>query len=102
MVIDAAGFSKVLKNGKLVRTFGQLQTEGKLLRPPKGFDAQDVHIESIKLRSFFVWREVDLKLNEPDQLVPDLASGLKDTYPLVQWLRSVVVSDQPEEPDQPE
>ena len=100
MVIDAAGFSKVLKNSKLVRTFGQLQTEGKLLRPPKGFDALALHIESIKLRSFFVWREVDLKLNEPDQLVSDLASGLKDGYALVQWLRSVAVSDQPDQPEQ--
>lgn len=95
MVTDAAGFSKVLKNGKLARTFGQLQQDSKLLRPPKGFDALALHIESIKLRSFFVWREVDLQLNEPDRLVPDLARGLNDSFALVDWLRTVVVSDQP-------
>jgi uncharacterized protein (TIGR02453 family) len=93
MVIDAAGFSTVLKNNKLVRTFGQLQQESKLLRPPKGFDALAEHIESIKLRSFFVWCEVDLALNDPDRLVPDLASGLKDAYALVHWLRASAVSN---------
>ena len=89
MVADADGFSTVLRNKNLLGTFGQLQQENKLLRPPKGFDALAEHIESIKLRSFFVWTEVDLRLNDPDSLVPDLASGLKDAYPLVQWLRAV-------------
>jgi uncharacterized protein (TIGR02453 family) len=89
MVADAAGFAAALKNRKLVRTFGQLQQESKLLRPPKGFDAAAEHIESIKLKSFFVWTEVDLRLNEPDQLVPDLASGLSDAFALVCWLRGV-------------
>jgi hypothetical protein len=36
-----------------------------------------------------------LQLNEPDRLVPDLAGGLKDSFALVDWLRTVVVSDQP-------
>lgn len=93
MVIDAAGFSKVLKNKSLLRSFGQLQQESKLLRPPKGFDALAEHIESIKLRSFFVWSEVDLALNDPDSLVPDLASGLNDAYALVHWLRASAASD---------
>lgn len=35
MVDDAAGFSKVLKNKKLKATYGDIQNEGKLMRPPK-------------------------------------------------------------------
>jgi uncharacterized protein (TIGR02453 family) len=84
---DAPGFSKVLKNKGLKATFGTIQDEGKLVRPPKGFDADDEHIEFIKLKSFFIWTEVDLKLNQPEQLVPDLVAGLKHAYPLVAWMR---------------
>jgi uncharacterized protein (DUF2461 family) len=87
MVDDAAGFRKVLKNKKLVATYGDIQNEGKLMRPPKGFDPEHEHIEYIKLKSFFVWTEIDLQLNKPELLVPTLAAGLKDAYPLVQWMR---------------
>ena len=87
MVEDAAGFRKVLKNKRLVATYGDIQNEGKLLRPPKGYDPEHEHIEYIKLKSFFVWTEIDLQLNKPELLVPTLAAGLKDAYPLVQWMR---------------
>lgn len=87
MVDDAAGFTKVLKNKRLRATYGDIQDEGKLVRPPKGFDADAEHIEYIKLKSFFVWTETDLKLNQPEQLVPDIVAGLKDALPLVAWMR---------------
>ncbi len=51
MVNDAPGFSKVLKNKRLKARFGTIQNEGKLQRPPKGFDADAEHIEFIKLKS---------------------------------------------------
>ena len=89
LVNDATGFAKVLKNKAMRQTFGDLQPEEKLLRPPKGFDAEHPHIEYIKLKSFFVWTEVDLKLNAPELLVPELARGLKDAFALVTWLRGV-------------
>jgi hypothetical protein len=36
-----------------------------------------------------VWTEVDLALNSPEQLVPQLARGFKDAFALVTWLRGV-------------
>ena len=87
MVDDAAGFKKVLKNKKLKLTFGDIRDEGKLMRPPKGFDPAHEHIEYIKLKSFFIWTEIDLPLNQPELLVPIIASGLKDAFPLVEWMR---------------
>ena len=87
MVDDAAGFSKVLKNKKLRVTFGDIQNEGKLMRPPKGFDPEAEHIEYIKLKSFFVWTELDLQLNKPELLVPLIVNGWKDALPLVNWMR---------------
>ncbi len=89
VVNDAPGFAKMLKNRQLRATFGDLQEEDKLQRPPKGFDPDHVHVEYLKLKSFFVWTEVDLKLNAPEQLVPELARGFKDAFALVAWLRGV-------------
>lgn len=89
VVNDAPGFAKMLKNKALRATFGDLQPEDKLQRPPKGFDPDHPHVEYLKLKSFFVWREVPLALNRPDQLVPDLARGLHDAFALVTWLRGV-------------
>jgi uncharacterized protein (DUF2461 family) len=93
MVDDAAGFSKVLKNSGLKSRYGTIQNEGKLQRPPKGFDADHQHIEFIKLKSFFVWTEIDLDLNKPDLVLPLVANGLKDAYPLVTWMRAAPVEE---------
>ena len=89
MVTDAAGFTQVFKNKNLRATYGHLQREDSLIRPPKGFDASAEHIDYIKLKSFFVWTEVVLNLNEPERLVPALSSGLQDAFALVRWLRGV-------------
>ncbi|MDB5935679.1 MAG: hypothetical protein JWQ01_3023 [Massilia sp.] len=89
VVNDATGFAKVLKNKQLRGTFGDLLYEDTLQRPPKGFDAGHEHITYLKLKSFFVWTEVDLALNAPELLVPQLARGFKDAFALVTWLRGV-------------
>lgn len=89
VVNDATGFAKVLKNKHLRATFNDMLDEDKLQRPPKGFDPDHPHVDYLKLKSFFVWTEVKLDLNAPDQLVPRLAQGFQDAYVLVSWLRSV-------------
>lgn len=89
VIADAAGFSKVLKNKKLKETYGDLQNEGKLVRPPKGFDTDAPHIEYIKMKSFIVWKETSLKKRLPADLNKELVAGFKDAYPLVAWLRQV-------------
>lgn len=89
VVNDATGFAKVLKNKQLRATYGDIQAEDKLQRPPKGFDPDHPHIEYLKLKSFFVWTEVKLAKNAPEQLVPELARGFKDAFALVTWLRGV-------------
>lgn len=89
VVDDAEGFSKLLKNRTLKTNFGDLQEEGKLMRPPKGFDADAPHIEYIKLKSFIVWKESDIRKKIPADLGKDLATAFKQAQPLVQWLRQV-------------
>ena len=92
IVNDATGFAKLIKNKNLRATFGGLETDYKLQRPPKGYDPAHPHIEYLKLKSFFMWTEVKLKLNAPEELVPQLARAYKDAYTLVEWLRAVEVA----------
>jgi uncharacterized protein (TIGR02453 family) len=90
VVNDATGFAKMLKNKHLRAAYGDLrQDEGKLQRPPKGFDPEHPLVEYLKLKSYFVWTEAKLDLNAPEKLVPQLAQGFKDAFALVTWLRGV-------------
>jgi uncharacterized protein (TIGR02453 family) len=89
IVADPAGFSKMLKNRKLIATFGNLQEEGKLVRPPKGFEPDSPHVEYLKLKSFIVWKETSIRKKIPVDLQKDLATTFKDAWPLIEWLRRV-------------
>ena len=86
VIDDAVGFSKLLKNKQLIQTYGDLQQEGKLMRPPKGFDADAPHLDYIKLKSFIVWNEMTVKKISAD-LEQALVAGFRDAYSLVTWLR---------------
>ena len=87
MVADGAGFGKVLKDKHIAKSFGGLQEEGKLTRPPKGFDPDQPYIEYIKLKNFILWKEMPLDLGNSDDLRHLLASSFKNALPLVNWLR---------------
>ncbi len=87
VINDATGFGKLLKNKELNETFGGLSDESRLLRPPKGFDAEAPHIEQLKLKHFIVWRDSSLVKVSPDKLPALLLSDFRDGAPLVKWLR---------------
>lgn len=89
VIEDATGFSKVLKNKTIKDNYGGLQEEGKLTRPPKGFDADSPHLEYIKLKNFIVWKESSIKKKIPADIGKEVLAGFKDAYPLVTWLRQV-------------
>ena len=88
IVDDASGFSKLLKDKGLHDRFGGLSPEARLVRPPKGFDANLPHIEEIKLKSFLVWREVRATRLSPERLRSELLTDFFAGLPLVTWLRS--------------
>jgi uncharacterized protein (TIGR02453 family) len=89
VIADASGFGKLLKNKKLIATFGGLEEESRLSRPPKGFSIDAPHIEYVKLKNFLVASEVGIKKKIPADLGKDLALAFKDALPLVTWLRQV-------------
>jgi uncharacterized protein (TIGR02453 family) len=88
IVADPNGFSKLLKSKDLKETFGTLQDEGKLIRPPKGYDAEHPHIEQLKLKNFMVWTECSIVDMDATQIQAILLKGFKSALPLVIWLRA--------------
>ncbi|WP_295750303.1 DUF2461 domain-containing protein [Undibacterium sp.] len=88
IVADPSGFSKLLKNKGLKEIFGTLQDEGKLIRPPKGYDAEHPHIEQLKLKNFMVWTECSIVDMDATQIQAILLKGFKSALPLVIWLRA--------------
>ena len=89
VIADADGFSTMLKNRKLRAAYGDLQTEGKLTRPPKGFDADTPHAEYIRHKSFIVWNERSVAGMTGNELERVVLENFKDAQALVQWLRKV-------------
>ena len=89
VIADASGFGKLIKNKKLIETYGGLEEESRLSRPPKGFDADVPHIEFIKLKNFIVVKETSIKKKIPADLGKELTLVFKDALPLVTWLRAI-------------
>ena len=85
---DEAGFEKLLKDKKLKQFFGELQEEGKLKRPPKGYDADLKHIEYLKLKNFMVWTECPYQGLSSDEVKQTLLNAYQSALPLVHWLRA--------------
>jgi uncharacterized protein (TIGR02453 family) len=88
---DEKGFLALLSNKKILKSFGSLREENKLVRPPKGYDAAHPCIEQLKLKSFIVWNEVDLTKTTHAELREILATHFSHAYPLVVWLRNSLV-----------
>ncbi len=85
-----AAFSKLLKHKTLWAHYKAFADEGKLKRPPKGYDNDTPHIEYIKQKSFIVWTEVPVKGLDGAKLTQRIVEGFKLSLPLVLWLRGVV------------
>jgi len=89
LISDASGFSAVLKDRKLRAAYGDLQPEGKLSRPPKGFSADAPHAEYLRHKSFIVWNERSVDGMTGADLEQAVLKNFRDALPLVRWLRQV-------------
>jgi uncharacterized protein (TIGR02453 family) len=85
---DTKSFQALITNKKLLGSLGNLRDENKLVRPPKGYDPTHPCVEQLKLKSFIVWQELDLRTLQHDQLCNNLAAHFSTAYPLVSWLRN--------------
>lgn len=88
IVNDAAGFQRLVRDKGLQTVFGGLVEKDKLIRLPKGFEADAPHSEFLKLKSYMVKREVSVTKLSPKKLPDLLLADFKASAPLVKWLRA--------------
>ena len=96
VVAEHRGLARVLKNKHFVATFGALDQDDKLMRLPKGFDADMPDIERIgdllRLKSFIVTADLDLTAHANVKAARDLSRTIATTLaaaaPLNHWLRA--------------
>lgn len=90
IVAEPATFSRLLKNKTVNAYYKGFSDEGKLARPPKGFEADAPHMDYLKQKSFIMVREMPVKGMTGDKLLKEVEAGFKASLPLVKWLRDAV------------
>jgi len=74
-----------IKNAKKITEVGGIQGDS-LKRPPRGFDAEHVHIEDLKRKSFFVMIEADPQIALETDFADVVTDGLKRSAPLARFV----------------
>jgi uncharacterized protein (TIGR02453 family) len=73
----------------LWQRFGDIEGES-LKRAPRGFDADHVHVEHLKQKSFFIHQSLDEALATSPELIDEVFAAYTDSVPLVRFLTRAV------------
>jgi uncharacterized protein (TIGR02453 family) len=73
----------------LWQRFGDIEGES-LKRAPRGFDADHVHVEHLKQKSFFIHQQLDEALATSPELIDEVVAAYTDSVPLVRFLTRAV------------
>ncbi len=77
---NSAVLRKIINAKEFLRYFGQISGE-KLLRHPKGYEADNPNIEFLKFKQLFVQRIFDDDLVLSKQLIPEILKSYKAALP---------------------
>ncbi len=80
-------FLAIIQRSRFQKTFGSLSTADKLVRPPKGYDADNPAIEYLKLRSFIGGCSLKDEALTSRNLVKKIASLFKELKPFIDFLQ---------------
>jgi uncharacterized protein (TIGR02453 family) len=83
-------FKGIIGNAKFKNTFGDLTSEAKLSRPPKGYDIDNPAIEFLKLKSFTAIVPIADKDVLDVNIVEQSLTVFKTLSPLVQFLNRAI------------
>ncbi|OJV53571.1 MAG: hypothetical protein BGO31_01515 [Bacteroidetes bacterium 43-16] len=78
-------FKGIIENKNFVKTFGRLNEDEKLSRPPKGYEADNPAIEYLKLKSFTVFKPLSNKDLESGKLVQNCLDTFATMRPLLNF-----------------
>jgi uncharacterized protein (TIGR02453 family) len=77
---------KLLANKEFVSA-GGFSEQDRLVRPPKGYEADTPYIELIRLKSFVARQGQDISKRVPKDLAGTIATRFEAMHPLLVWLR---------------
>jgi uncharacterized protein (TIGR02453 family) len=80
---------RLIRSKALRDTFGEIRGE-RLKRPPRGYAPDHPLIEQIKLKSFILSRERDVRA-EPDGIAEWMIGSFRAMAPFIAWLRAALV-----------
>lgn len=80
-------FEKIILDKNFQKTFGQLQDEGALSRPPLGYNAKNPAIEYLKMKSFVVSVGIDDRTLTSPQLISTITRAFTLMKPFVHFLQ---------------
>ena len=83
-------FKKILNDKIFKKYFGELDTEYKLSRPPKGYDKNHPDIELLKMNSYIVWHQYNDKEMLSKNFVNELTKGAKIMKPFLDFLNTAI------------
>ncbi len=78
-------WSKIIRGKKLKDMFGAVSGDS-LTRPPRGFDAEQPHIEDIKRKSFFLMRHEGPEIAQSADFVTEVAATFRTASPFMGFL----------------
>lgn len=81
---------KILNKPSFKKYYPNLWEEGKLSRPPKGYEADNAHIELLKLKSFVCTHNLPVKILSTKEAPIEISNALKELYPLQEFLREAL------------
>ena len=85
-IVDNPNEWKRIKSAaKFKRMFGDVGGDG-LKRPPKGFDAEHLHIEDLKRKSFFAMRHENPEIILENHFVDEVEATFKAAKPLIEYI----------------
>jgi len=87
---DYRTFAKIVSAPPFKRTFGELDAESMLTRPPNGYDADHPAGQWLRYKSFTAGRELSLADVQSQKLPDLLVKQFATMLPLVRWLNSAL------------
>ena len=77
---NGAGLRKIINAKDFLKYFGEISGD-KLLRHPKGYEANNPQIELLKFKQLFIQRDFDDDLVLSKQLIPEILKSYKAALP---------------------
>lgn len=85
-------FSSIISSKQFKKIYPELNQESKLVRPPKGYEAENPAIEILKLKNFVVLAPLDDEAILDKNLVKKVITHFETLKPLVDFLNRAIDS----------